>query len=80
MRPEKFPMDTVIFTGRIPLAEFRHERPLEYQRLIQTNGLGQYEAGPASPRLFLIGSLFGFLLVGMGFFLLILIITGQFFY
>ena len=32
LRPEKFPMDTVIFTGRIPLAELRDERPAEYER------------------------------------------------
>ena len=80
MRPEKFPMDTVIFTGRIHLDEFRQERPLEYQRLARTNELGRYEAGAASHSLFLTGSLFGFLLVGVGLFLLILIFTGQFFY
>ena len=33
LRPEKFPMDTVIFTGRVPLHELRDERPAEYERL-----------------------------------------------
>jgi len=80
MRPEKFPMDTVIFTGKLTLEEFRHERPLEYERLAAENRLGQFEAEAASPRLFLFGSLFGLLLLVVGFFLLILIITGQFFY
>jgi len=35
LRPEKFPMDTVIFTGRVPLAEVREERPAEYERMLQ---------------------------------------------
>ncbi len=33
LRPEKFPMDTVIFTGRITLDELRDERPDEFARL-----------------------------------------------
>ncbi len=34
LRPEKFPMDTVIFTGVLPLEELEHERPGEYERLV----------------------------------------------
>ncbi|MDP1854051.1 MAG: hypothetical protein Q8L26_07635 [Candidatus Omnitrophota bacterium] len=33
-RPEKFPMDTVIFTGRLPLEDLKHERPAEYEELL----------------------------------------------
>jgi len=32
-RPEKFPADLVIFTGRVTEEEFRHERSTEYERL-----------------------------------------------
>jgi len=32
-RPEKFPMDPVIFTGKIPVEVFKHERPREYEIL-----------------------------------------------
>ena len=33
-RPDKFPMDPVIFTGRIPLEEFKEDRPREYEELV----------------------------------------------
>jgi cytochrome b subunit of formate dehydrogenase len=33
LRPDKYPMDTVIFTGRVPLREMKEERPAEYERL-----------------------------------------------
>ena len=33
-RPEKFPMDTVIFTEGMPLEEFQRDRPREYRQLV----------------------------------------------
>ena len=33
LRPEKFPMDPVIFTGRLAEEEFRRDHPEEYERL-----------------------------------------------
>jgi len=33
LRPEKFPMDLVIFTGRMPLHELKMDKPLEYEKL-----------------------------------------------
>ena len=33
LRPGKFPMDLVIFTGSVSAEELRHERPAEYDRL-----------------------------------------------
>ncbi len=41
LRPESFPLDPVIFLGKMPLERFKHERPLEYRRLVDT---GQLEA------------------------------------
>ena len=38
-RPEAFPMDTVIFTGHMPLEHFKHERPREYQELLDAGKL-----------------------------------------
>lgn len=34
LRPEVFPLDTSIFTGRIPLSRLREEHPLEYERIV----------------------------------------------
>ena len=33
LRPEKFPMDLVVFTGRMPLHELKLDKPLEYDKL-----------------------------------------------
>ena len=50
LRPESFPMDTVIFTGKMPLERFKHERPLEYQRLVENGELENYLVPPPRPR------------------------------
>jgi len=42
LRPESFPMDLVIFTGKMSLQRFKSERPLEYQRLLDNNELDDY--------------------------------------
>lgn len=46
LRPEKFPMDTTIFTGRMSLAELKRDKPREYEELAAS---GQLEAHLASP-------------------------------
>lgn len=37
--PDVFPLDTSIFTGVMPLEKFKNERPLEYQRLVDSKQL-----------------------------------------
>ena len=46
LRPEKFPMDIVVFTGRMPLEEFREDKPAEYEALVQSGKLEQHLAEP----------------------------------
>jgi len=48
VRPEKFPMDLVIFTGRIPEHELKEERTKEYERLVKEGGLAALETTPPS--------------------------------
>ncbi len=80
LRPEKFPMDTVIVTGAMSLRELEHERPLEYQRLVAENRLRESEVAPQPAWITNAGILFGFLIVFTGLFLLALILLGQFYY
>jgi cytochrome b subunit of formate dehydrogenase len=49
LRPEKFPMDTVIFTGSVTLDELREDRPAEYERLVAEGSLETLRV-PAPPR------------------------------
>ncbi|HVN44404.1 MAG TPA: hypothetical protein VMT66_04055 [Steroidobacteraceae bacterium] len=66
LRPETFPMDPVVFTGRLPLERFREERPLEYQRLVAANRLESLLA-PAPTRAELVRAyVFGFAAVAVG--------------
>jgi cytochrome b subunit of formate dehydrogenase len=39
LRPGKFPMDTVIFTGAVSAEELHHERPAEYERLQRSGAI-----------------------------------------
>ncbi|MEJ2720214.1 MAG: cytochrome c3 family protein [bacterium] len=41
LRPEAFPMDTVVFTGVVPLEEYKTDRPWEYMRLIESRELAK---------------------------------------
>ncbi len=67
LRPESFPMDTVIFTGKMSLQRFKAERPLEYQRLVENNELDDYLVDPPTReeklRAYVWGSIF--LVVGL---------------
>ncbi|MGC4084290.1 MAG: hypothetical protein QM736_19815 [Vicinamibacterales bacterium] len=44
LRPGKFPMDTVIFTGVVPEEELKHERAGQYERLVATGALAPITA------------------------------------
>ncbi|MFK5857607.1 MAG: cytochrome c3 family protein [Bacteroidota bacterium] len=39
LRPESFPMDTVIFTGYVPLEEYKKDRVREYNELVKSGKL-----------------------------------------
>ena len=73
LRPEKFPMDMVIFTGRISEHEMQTERPAEYARATAA-GRALPDAGPPSRRSWLIGRTIGTIAVTIGLILVALII------
>ncbi len=75
-RPDKFPLDTVMFTGALSLEEFQREHAQEYKRLIETGELERHRV-PAPSRTMAIGSrILGFTLISIGLLLLILVLTG----
>jgi cytochrome b subunit of formate dehydrogenase len=48
LRPQKFPMDTVVFTGRISEHELKEERLVEYERMVREGTLAGRETTPPS--------------------------------
>jgi hypothetical protein len=73
-RPEKFPMDPVIFTGRVPLDEFKLDRPREYRELVESGKLEERLVDPPSPDMLRIWRIFGFTALAIGLTLIALII------
>ena len=61
LRPENFPMDTVIFTGKMTLARFKEERELEYERLVEQGELDSIITDPPSRRARIASKTFGFI-------------------
>jgi cytochrome b subunit of formate dehydrogenase len=49
MRPQKFPMDMVMFTGVVEESEYRRERPLDVARLDATGQMERRLAPPPDP-------------------------------
>ncbi|MDH3320850.1 MAG: cytochrome C [Betaproteobacteria bacterium] len=76
-RPDKFPLDTVMFTGAVPLEEFRHEHALEYQRLVASGELARHLVDAPSSSMTLGSKILGFTLIAIGLVLLVLVIIGM---
>jgi cytochrome b subunit of formate dehydrogenase len=81
-RPDKFPMDPVIFTGRVGVDELKHDKPAEYEEFIEQATPEELErriAGPADPRLSKGARIFGFTALTIGLTLIALIVYTMFF-
>jgi cytochrome b subunit of formate dehydrogenase len=78
LRPEKFPMDMVIFSGRLSEHELREERPLEYERLRREGRLAAIEAAPPSAGVVAFGRLVGGTALVLGLITVFLILYGLF--
>jgi cytochrome b subunit of formate dehydrogenase len=79
LRPDKFPMDTVVFTGRISEHELKTERPLEYARLAASGGLGESETSPPAAWSRMFGWIVGGATVVLGIVVTLLIIYSVLF-
>lgn len=80
LRPESFPMDTVIFTGSMPLERFRHERPEEYERLLNSNQLDSHLVEPPGPGIRRFAYIAGSIALTIGMLLVIAIIASVILY
>ncbi|TSA15937.1 MAG: cytochrome C, partial [Betaproteobacteria bacterium] len=68
-RPDKFPLDVVMFTGSVPLEEFKHEHTVEYNRLVETGELSKYLVDEPTRPMALGSRILGFSLIAFGLFL-----------
>ena len=73
MRPENFPLDPVVFTGRLPLERFKAERADEYDRLVRQGRLEEYVADPPTPEQVRFARIFGFAALSIGVVLIVAI-------
>jgi cytochrome b subunit of formate dehydrogenase len=76
-RIEKFPMDTVIFSGRVSKNEMLHERRRWYNRLVAEGRLDEYRIRDEWLRWKSIARTFGYFFFGLGVILLILILYAM---
>jgi len=75
-RPDKFPLDTTMFTGRVPLEHYRHEHRREYDRLLESGELDKYLVQAPSEPMAAASKLLGTVLIIFGLSLLTLVLLG----
>ncbi|HLJ46763.1 MAG TPA: cytochrome c3 family protein [Bryobacteraceae bacterium] len=78
-RPEKFPIDTVIFTGGMPLEEFKRDRPREYAEMLERGELEKNLMNAPIPLAEKMWRRIGFTALGIGLALIALILYAMIF-
>ena len=78
LRPNKFPMDLVIFTGSVPEEELRHERAGQYERLVRSGDLAKLVVPAPSDEARVRGLLVGSIGLTLGLALFVLILVAVF--
>ncbi len=73
-RPDKFPMDPVIFTGRVSLEELKHDKPREYEQLMQRPDWREQLVHPYPLKLQRLFRIFGFTALAVGLVLIFVIL------
>ena len=77
-RPDKFPLDVVMFTGSVPLEEFKREHRVEYNRLLASGELENHLVDAPSQPMTRGARVLGFTLIAFGLLLLVLVLIGIF--
>ena len=76
-RPEKFPMDMAMFTGRTPVEELKTERPRYYEELSATGELDKQLATQAPKEFRFWAAIFGTIALVVGFTLVLFILWSM---
>ena len=79
LRPEKFPMDTTVFTGHMPLAELKRDKPREYEELVARGELQEHLAEPQPPVVVKTIRMFAWIALWTGFGIVVWIIYAMIF-
>ncbi len=79
LRPEKFPMDVVVFTGQMPLAELKRDKPMEYEALVRRGELKAHMAEPHPAVVVKAIRAFAWVALSLGFSIVICIIYAMIF-
>ena len=75
-RPDKFPLELVMFTGSMPLETFKREHRVEYNRLVAAGELEKHLVDAPSEPMTLGSKILGFALIAFGLLLLVLVLSG----
>jgi cytochrome b subunit of formate dehydrogenase len=78
-RPDRFPMDPVIFTGRIPVQELEEDRPREFEALKSSGELERNLVDPLPPYVVRGFRIFGYVALTIGLALIVLILWAEVF-
>ncbi len=80
LRPEVFPMDKVIFTGLVPLEEYKKDRPKEFEELRKSGHLKKkIVKKPVSRKRNILVTIMGLTFLAIGITLIVLIIYSMLF-
>ncbi len=80
LRPEAFPMDTVVFTGVTPLEEYKNDRPWDYEKLKTSREFRKRVIKKTISRRWEISiRIFGYVFLSIGIVLIALIIYSMLF-
>jgi len=79
LRPEKFPMDTVIFTGYQSVEELKEDKPREYEELLKSGRLQELVVEEHPPVVIKTMKAFGWTALALGFSIVLLIIYAMVF-